>query len=156
VTNPFSVSSQARYWLHSIEASHEDNTHKELVQIDIVMGSGMKRQINELHRARVYTTGSPAFASSLSARLLSRISKKKIHEKIALRLVQARLRARKAAGPSSEILSSILSHSQCVVCRRRTFNMPSLAAITEERRAGRPAVEGVLRAVDTYISEEAY
>ena len=96
-------------WLHSDEASHEDNTRKELVRIDIGVDKDMKCHLYELHRARVYNDTKPCLYIKFKCSPTFSDMQKSFHEKkVSLRLAQARLRARKAAGPSAEVLSSIM------------------------------------------------
>ena len=92
-------------WLHSDEASHEDNTHKAPVRIDITTNLSAKAHIYELHTARTYNdTKIRLYKKFLASTTFTAMGEKYKEKKVALRLVQARFRARKMAGADAEVL----------------------------------------------------
>ena len=91
-------------WLHSDEASHEDNTHKTPVRIDITTNLSAKSHIYELHTARTYNdTKIRMFKQFLASTTFTAMSDKYREKKVALRLIQARVRARKMARADAEV-----------------------------------------------------
>jgi len=91
-------------WLHSDEASHEDNTHKTPVRIDITTNLSAKSHIYELHTARTYNdTKIRLFKKFLASTTFTAMSDKYREKKVALRLIQARVRARKMARADAEV-----------------------------------------------------
>ena len=91
-------------WLHSDEASHEDNTLKAPVRIDIITNLSAKSHIYELHTARTYNDTKIRFYKKiLASTTFSAMSDKYREKKVALRLIQARVRARKMARADAEV-----------------------------------------------------
>ena len=76
-------------WLHSDEASHEDNTHMAPVRIDITTNLSAKSHIYELHTARTYNDIKIRLHKKFLAS--TSMSDKYREKKVALRLIQARV-----------------------------------------------------------------
>ena len=76
-------------WLHSDEASHEDNTHMAPVRIDITTNLSAKSHIYELYTARTYNDTNIRLHKKFLAS--TSMSDKYREKKVALRLIQARV-----------------------------------------------------------------
>ena len=86
-------------WLHTDEASHEDNTHKAPVRIDLGVDLKNNKHLYEFHVARTYSdTKLSLYGKFLVSPVFKEMTEKYQQKKVALRLVQARFRARKSAG----------------------------------------------------------
>jgi len=105
-------------WLHSDEASHEDNTRKELVRVDRIdlAREGEPKLPYELHRARVLNdTKSALFVkfkgSQAFAQMAADFLAKKKARRLKLATIRARVNTRRSAaaagaGGHSEVSSS--------------------------------------------------
>ena len=92
-------------FLHSDRASCEDNDHKELcrVRVGVNLDTGIYQY--ELHRARILNDTKNALREMfLESPEFAEMSADVAKKKAALRLVQARVRARKAAGERGEVI----------------------------------------------------
>lgn len=105
-------------WLHSDEASHEDNTHKELVRVDRVdlAGRGEPKLAYEQHRARVLNDTKPALylkfkASQAFAQMAADFLAKKKARRLKLATIRARVDSRRSAASAGADVDSTVTFS---------------------------------------------
>lgn len=107
-------------WLHSDEASHEDNTHKELVRVDrIDLARGEPKLPYELHRARTLNDTKPAtyvkFKDSQAfAKMAADFLEKKKAQRLKLATIRARVNTRRSAAAAGTVLDSEVT-CPCIV-----------------------------------------
>ena len=131
-------------YLHSHEASNEDNTNKEMVRVDVGYDLKEKTCLYEMHRARVYVDTKPRIYSKfLISTTYSKMGDDFRQKKINLRLIQARFRARKSAG-AVEVLNK--PFRSCILPLSSPLRCP-LLQVSEE------AVQAEVRALTREYQE---
>jgi phage-related protein len=108
-------------WLHSDEASHEDNTHKELVRVDRVdLAGGQKEPVNayEQHRARTLNdTKQALYVKFMASQTFTQMADDFLAKKKAQRLKLATIRARVNSRRSAAAVAAAAPVEVTCLCR---------------------------------------